>query len=394
MAKITYKIRSSKKQNVPLYLRFSGGAGKNFKVRLPITIPQKQWVKSKQQVKGDDDLNARLVKLNADILQQYNASILNNEVINLIWLKGVIDKLITTNNSSNVEEHNYFTKYVDYYIKAIGSTSFKIGLLKKKVSSKILIEQIDYTWLNNWCKLQITKGYSENYIGKQVQLIRRVLKHASKNGVEVKQDIYDFKKPSRQSLDVYLNEAELQLIFNHTFNNERLNNVKRLFLVGCTTGLRVSDLMQIHTHVINGDYLEISQIIKTKQSLVIPLDPRIKHFIPLLRPISAPKFNLYIKEICGIVGINLPTTGYVRGIGNKRIIGTHPKHKLISSHTMRRSFASNLYGKVPTVVIMAITGHTTEQSFLTYIKKPQREFAEQLGNFYTQKYTSTLSVAV
>ena len=49
---------------------------------------------------------------------------------------------------------------------------------------------------------------------------------------------------------------------------------------------------------------------------------------------------------------------------------------------MRRSFASNLYGKVPTVVIMAITGHTTERSFLTYIKKPQRDFAEQLKDYY------------
>ena len=388
MAKITYKIRSSKKQYTPLYLRFSGGAGKNFKVRLPITIPQKQWLKSKQQVKGDDNLNARLVKLNADILQQYNTSILNNETITLAWLKNTIGNIITPSKAGKVVEHNYFTKYVEHYIKAVGSTSFKIGLLKKNVSSKVLIDQIDHDWLNNWCKVQIAKGYSENYIGKQVQLIRRVLKHASKNGVEVKQDIYDFKKPSKQTVEVYLNEAELQLIFNHTFATERLNNVKRLFLVGCTTGLRVSDLMQIHTHVINGDYLEISQIIKTKQSLIIPLDPRIRGFIPLLRPISAPKFNKYIKELCGIVGINIPTTGYVRGKGNKRYLGTHPKHKLISSHTMRRSFASNLYGKVPTVVIMAITGHTTEQSFLTYIKKPQREFAEQLGNFYAQKYTS------
>ena len=109
--------------------------------------------------------------------------------------------------------HNYFTKYVEHYIKTVGSTSFKIGLLKKNISSKVLIEQIDHAWLNNWCKVQIAKGYSENYIGKQVQLIRRVLKHASKNGVEVKQDIYDFKKPSKQTVEVYLNEAELQLIF-------------------------------------------------------------------------------------------------------------------------------------------------------------------------------------
>ena len=53
---------------------------------------------------------------------------------------------------------------------------------------------------------------------------------------------------------------------------------------------------------------------------------------------------------------------------------------------MRRSFATNLYGKVPTVVIMAITGHTTEKSFLTYIKKPQRDFAEQLKKYYLEQY--------
>ena len=61
---------------------------------------------------------------------------------------------------------------------------------------------------------------------------------------------------------------------------------------------------------------------------------------------------------------------------------------------MRRSFASNLYGKVPTVVIMAITGHTTEGSFLTYIKKPQREFAEQLNQFYKRKYNTVLKKAI
>ena len=52
---------------------------------------------------------------------------------------------------------------------------------------------------------------------------------------------------------------------------------------------------------------------------------------------------------------------------------------------MRRSFASNLYGKVPTVIIMAITGHSTEKSFLTYIKKPQRDFAERLKEYYLEK---------
>lgn len=393
MAKVTFLTRSSTKQHIPLYLRFSG-AGKNCRVRMPITVPKTQWSNTNQQIKGDDELNARLVKLNADILKQYNTSIFNKVTIDLDWLKLTLDNLLTNNKNNHVEASNYFTKYVDFYIKLENPTDRKIGLLKNKVSDEVVIEQMDNTWLREFCEEQVKLGYSENYVGKQVQLIRRVLKHASKNDVEINQEVFDFKKPSRKTLDVYLNEKELQLIFDYEFDCERLNNVKRLFLVGCTTGLRISDLMQIHNHNIIGNFLEISQIIKTKQSILIPLDPRIRDFIPLLRPISAPRFNKYIKELCELVGINKLTKGYVRNKQNKYVLGTYPKHQLIKSHTMRRSFASNLYGKVPTVVIMAITGHTTEGSFLTYIKKPQREFAEQLNLFYKRKYNTVLKKAI
>ena len=377
--KITYKIRSTTKPNVNLYLTFNG-----YKIRLPIVVETSKWNKGKQQVKGNDYLNAKLVKLNADILKQYNKAVLNREIIDLSWLKFTVTGLISGKATT---PSNYFVGYLALYVKNTSYTGKSFAMLKANIGTTVLIQQITLDWLNNWCKMQLANGYSPNYIGKQVQLIRRVLTYANKNGVEIKHDIYDLKKPNRQTLDVYLNPAELQLIFDHDFCNDKLNNVKRLFLVGCTTGLRVSDLMQIENHVINDDYLLIKNVIKTKQSLTIPLDPRVKPYIKLLRPISAVKFNLYIKEMCEILGIDELTSGYVRGKGNKRVKGLYPKHKLISSHTMRRSFASNLYGKVPTVVIMAITGHTTEQSFLTYIKKPQREFALQLNQFYQDSFS-------
>ena len=60
---------------------------------------------------------------------------------------------------------------------------------------------------------------------------------------------------------------------------------------------------------------------------------------------------------------------------------------------MRRTFATNLYGKLPTMVIMAITGHTTEKSFLTYIKKPQRDFAERLKEYYLENSAGERRIA-
>ena len=109
--------------------------------------------------------------------------------------------------------------------------------------------------------------------------------------------------------------------------------------------MRVSDLMRVKNYKITNGFIEI-QAKKTKQPLIIPIDPRVKEFFSKIRIISDVKFNKYLKEMCQIVGINEPTKGYIRNKQNKRVLGIYPKYKLITSHTMRRSFATNLYGKV------------------------------------------------
>jgi hypothetical protein len=45
------------------------------------------------------------------------------------------------------------------------------------------------------------------------------------------------------------------------------------------------------------------------------------------------------------------------------------------------------------MVIMAITGRSTEKSFLTYIKKPQRDFAERLKEYYLEKDVGERKIA-
>ena len=54
--------------------------------------------------------------------------------------------------------------------------------------------------------------------------------------------------------------------------------------------------------------------------------------------------------------------------GVRKIINT-PKWQHLTTHTARRSFATNQYkAGVPAITIMAITGHKTEKAFLKYIK--------------------------
>ena len=52
------------------------------------------------------------------------------------------------------------------------------------------------------------------------------------------------------------------------------------------------------------------------------------------------------------------------------------KYNLVTSHTARRSFATNAFlAGVPTLSIMKITGHKTEASFMRYIKMSAKDNA-------------------
>ena len=51
----------------------------------------------------------------------------------------------------------------------------------------------------------------------------------------------------------------------------------------------------------------------------------------------------------------------------RKELGIFPKYELICAHDLRRSFATNYFGKVETPILMPITGHPKETTFLSYI---------------------------
>ena len=71
----------------------------------------------------------------------------------------------------------------------------------------------------------------------------------------------------------------------------------------------------------------------------------------------------------------------------RKKVGNFPKHELISSHTCRRSFATNNYLiGIDTLTIMQVTGHTTEKNFLNYIKVTPTQHAERLKEKWDKHY--------
>jgi integrase len=89
--------------------------------------------------------------------------------------------------------------------------------------------------------------------------------------------------------------------------------------------------------------------------------------------------NRELKEIGKAAGINEKVSICLTR-GGVRTDTLYIKHDLITSHTARRSFATNAYlAGIPTISIMKITGHKTEKAFMRYIKISQEDNANKLA---------------
>lgn len=86
----------------------------------------------------------------------------------------------------------------------------------------------------------------------------------------------------------------------------------------------------------------------------------------------------------GTCKIDTPTV--IRRIKRgKSVIYREPKYRFIMNHTGRRSFATNQFLRgIPTLTIMAITGHRTEDNFMKYIKVSREEHAKIMAKNWTK----------
>jgi integrase len=256
---------------------------------------------------------------------------------------------------------------------------------EKKYQTTLTWEKIDLDFYHNFVELLQEKGQAVNNIGKHIKTLKTVLNEATDKGVN-KSFAYKssrFKALTENSEAIYLNEDELQAIAETDFSKHpKLERVRDLFLVGCWTGLRFQNYTSLTPEDIKGNMIDVLQF-KTLEKVVIPLHPIVeimlnKYSGTLPKAPSNQKFNDYIKEVVKVAGISNPVSKAITK-GGTRQTGMYKKFQLVSSHTARRSFATNLYKSgFPSLSIMKITGHKTEQAFMKYIKVTPDEHAQLL----------------
>src|SRR5690606_22263202 len=105
----------------------------------------------------------------------------------------------------------------------------------------------------------------------------------------------------------------------------------------------------------------------TRERVTIPVSSRLKlilekydNNLPTLKFKGLHSYNHWLKKIMQIVGFNEQVT-IKDSQGGKITAKTVPFYSLVSSHTARRTFATIMFlSGVPSLLIMAVTGHKTE----------------------------------
>ena len=214
--------------------------------------------------------------------------------------------------------------------------------------------------------------------------VKLMFRRMGKAGWAVNQSFEDVNVPTEQSQEIYLNPDELKKIRDLPLKRENVKVIRDLFLIGCYMGFRHSDYSKLTKDNIAGKHI-VRKTRKTGEVVQVPIHPVVRAILDS-RNGEFPKprdtiqnFNGAVKNICKRAGI-ADEILWERTVGKKIIRRRMKKYELVSSHTTRRSFATNAYlAGVSPARIMLITGHRSEESLFNYIRIAKEENANFLA---------------
>jgi site-specific recombinase XerD len=223
-------------------------------------------------------------------------------------------------------------------------------------------------------------GFNGNF-GKQINVLKRFMKWAAKNGYHSTDSYKEFAVLKEDDKDmVTLTIDELNAIERLELDT-RLDQVRDLFLIGCYTGLRFADIQNLkEAHIKNGQIRMHAQ--KTRGLLVIEMHSALRRIFEKYKAkglprISNQKMNDYIKEVAQKANM-VETFIEVKYRGVTPISEEKKKYEKISSHTARRTFItiSRKLG-IDSETVMKIVGHKRHSTMHRYVHLDNAHIANE-----------------
>lgn len=400
MVSITFQLKDKKAEKTAIILVLSYGAfefDKNgnkkyvqFKYRIGESINPLSWNQKENRAKktykvGNEnktffeylELNNRLADMDERSQKVVAKMKQQNIPVNNLTLKVAFD-----NEFKNETQGGFFVDFINGYIsettdKAANTVEFYNSTKKhlidyqNKENIKLTFEMITPAFRDKFVNFLKGKNLAPSTINTNISFIKTFMNQAFNKNLHTNME---YKKSTFKKVDmdernyVYLTPSEIVKLYNLDLaSNRKLEKIRDFFVIACNMGLRFSDWNKIkRENIVNGSLTIKTQ--KTKSTVKIPLNTQVKNILERnkynMGDIDVEQtVNSAIKKICEMAGIN-ETLSNDKTVGHDKISQNVQKCKLVSTHTARRSFATNCFeAKLPVDVIMSMTGHKDRDTF-------------------------------
>jgi len=299
------------------------------------------------------------------------------------------------------------TRYKQWTLKGYTTMNYHLTNYKKAKKIALDFEDITSDFYQDLLAYFNSLQMATNTIGKHIKNIKVIMRAAHEEGLHQNTDYTkkSFRTITEETDAIYLSEDEISRIYNLDLSSKKNNHLERardLFMIAARTALRFQDVTTIQKHNFTkkgNNYFLVKQTSKTGAKVVIPLKKEVleiyhKYDGNLPNNLSNQKMNQYIKEVGKMANINEIVTKYTTK-GGERTEETKEKWEFITTHSARRSAATNMFlAGIPPISIMKITGHKTERAFLKYIRMSEEDNAYKMAenDYFKNDFVKSLDL--
>lgn len=334
----------------PIQIRVAMPGNKRTFVPTKIKVPPKLFEKGrvKKEHPSAKEYNAKIERL----IIQAQADAING-----------VDR-----KAPDVDFYAFLDKTIPHLTRAWGTMrQYQTQINKLKVfKPQIRFSDFDHDWFDEYRAHLTSLGNDENTQWNSFKFLKKFFKIAIGRKIIKDSPLKGYNNLPRYVNPKinYLTEAEVRKIekFIHSKGcTPDLFEVGVWFLIGCYTGLRISDIKAFtkEKNIVNNRLILTTK--KTGELVAIPILPRLKGFFQLVKyvPLSihANTYNILLKVLAKSAGIN------------KRL------HANLSRHTAAMLLAE---AGVSQEVVAKILGHTTLSHTSVYYKITNERIAGEL----------------
>ncbi len=359
------------------------------KVSTKLKIELTDWNKKKARPR---DVNATYLGSNIiDEMKRYEntlgESLIKYPEDSVQVVRHELGKLL---NNSSIKEYSDFLEYFkDFKEKAKQeersnwksyNTCYK-HLCKYQNNKPLPFSAVDMRFYNSYNNYLLSLKLAANTVANQWKLIKAVMSKAFVEEYHNNATFKHFKQRMEQADTIYLSVGELSRMMNKKLSGH-LEKARDYFIIGSFTGLRFEDWNRVKQSTIKDGTMSI-RATKTGEVSIIPVHPYVQQILDKYEGVLPPKpsnqkMNDYIKVAAMRADINDDIEVRITR-GGKKEIRTEKKHDLVTTHTARRSLATNLILEgVSPYVVMKVTGHKSLSSFERYVKLRELEAGIEL----------------